>query len=235
MVDTFKTVLDLGSQWLLSNVRTLFAILRSPPDFMASQDWDNNPPLVPASTFAVFISMLNLVIHLPQLRTIEVEVESPSFVLADTVLTYGFWFLYGSVFHMAARMLRGHRNYQATLSCFLYMTAFYPIISLVSIPAALFINREMIHGVDTSSLSFYLKISDTLFSRPPMFLSTLLLLLATMYFFFSMVSAMRTVHQVGRFRAFLIAATGFAVMFTTVPFIEAPAVQMLWVAFVHHA
>jgi hypothetical protein len=86
MLDSLKAVLALGGEWLSGNARTLFAILRSPRSFVTSLDLDNDPPLLEASAFAIFISMVNLVIYLPVLRTIGVQAETVTFVLVDSVL-----------------------------------------------------------------------------------------------------------------------------------------------------
>ncbi len=51
-----------------------------------SHDLDNNPPLLEALAFALFISMLHLVIHLPLFRTIGVQAEKVTYVLGTVAI-----------------------------------------------------------------------------------------------------------------------------------------------------
>ncbi len=230
MIDSLKELLELGGEWLTRNAQAFFSVVRDPRSFMLSLDFDGNPPILEASMFAVFVSVLNLVIHLPLLRTIGVEAETSSYVLTDTVLTFAFMFVYGSLFHAFAWILRGRGSYLATVVCFLYMTAFFPLLLLVSIPIELFVRRSLIDGASSVSPQMYLEFATEVARSPTLLASVLVTIMAHGYFFFCMVSALRVVHQTGRIRAFLIASWGFGAWIAISTLIELPAFQLFWQA-----
>ena len=75
------------------NFEHFFLILANPRRFIVSINHPSNEQLIPASIFAAMMSVLNLVITLPLSRLLRVQTESVSYVIADTILTFAFWFL----------------------------------------------------------------------------------------------------------------------------------------------
>ena len=231
MIENLKAMIDLGGGWLKECVRTLFSVLRSPSDFMLSRTLDGNPALLEASGFAAFVSLLNLVTELPLFRTLGVEAETPSYLVVDTVLTYGFWFLYGSIFHAAARIFRGRGSYQATVVCYLYMTAFVPLQLILTIPGESALRRLLLESKSPPDLEFYQRLAPAVTGSFGAVTSSVIAAAAFSYFFFALVSALRTVHLVGRIRGFFICTAGLIGRVTVFALVEAPTLQLFWQAF----
>lgn len=232
MLSNLKEVIDLGGDWLRNNVRNLFWVIRSPRSFFLSLDLDNDPPVIEAVIFAAFISLLNVVISLPIYRQSGVEAESTAYLLVDTVLSVGYAIICGSAFHAAAAIFRGRRSYQATIVCFLYMTAFSPLITLVSAPAqGVVTRRAAASGENVISVAFYLDFMNEILSSPVTTIGLGFLLVVSIYYFFCMVAAIRVVHQTGRVRAFMITSLGFAATMLLAAFLGITIFQNFWQAF----
>ena len=142
MVSNITDLLKLGSEALKESFHAWFAVLSAPRRFIASLDLTSNETLTKASVFAVFISVVNLLIEGPLLRSLGVQIESPAFLLFDTVFTYAGFFLFGVLYHVAAKVVRGRGTLLGSVIAFLYLTAWKPVGALVSAPL----------GIHTTSL-----------------------------------------------------------------------------------
>jgi len=231
MIENVRALIDLGGGWLKDYVRNLVAILRSPREFMRSRDLDAGPTFIDASVFAALVSLLNLVIQIPIYRTLGVNVETPAFILVDTVFTYGFWFIYGSILHGSARLFGGGASYQASVACFLFMSAFRPLILIVTAPSEFVARRMVLDSPDVGGAAFYQRALPALASSPRATVLLILALAANCYFFFALVSAFRAVHAVSRIRAFFIVAVGLVGWVAISSLVEVPAFQALWQSF----
>jgi hypothetical protein len=142
MVGSIGDLLKLGSAALKESFEAWFAVLSAPRQFIASLDLASKETLTKASVFAVFISIVNLMIEGPLLRSLGVQIETPAFLLFDTVFTYAGFFLIAVLYHLAATIVRGRGTLLASVIAFLYLTAWKPIGALVSAPL----------GIHTTSL-----------------------------------------------------------------------------------
>jgi hypothetical protein len=231
MPDSIVGFIKENASLLGDNLRRLFRILGSPAAFIASTEHATQEQLLSASIFAILISLLNLVLNVPIFRLLDIEVESTSFLIADTVLTYVFLFLYGSGFHLAARVMQGKGSYTSSVVSFLYLTAFLPVIKVVSIPATAVVTRAIVEGPDTTTLAFQLATAEHLLRSPPAMIGALLMFVVYGWYFVALASVFRVVHCVGAVRGMCIALAGFVFWWSLSFWIEAPAVRMLWLAY----
>ena len=148
-----KALVEVGGGWIGHHAATLLRVVRGPVAFVDTLDLDTAPPVSDAALFAVFISLVSLVLQVPLFRTLGVEVEGTAYVLVDTVMTFAFWFIQAVILHSVARLLGvRRRSFQATLVCFLYLTAFMPIATVISAPFGLGARRWMIDDGDVAGL-----------------------------------------------------------------------------------
>jgi hypothetical protein len=208
-IENIQQLFGLGTELLKDNVATLCAVLMKPRAFFAGVSVDTPADVLRASVFAGFISILNLVISTPLLRVAGVEMESTSFLLTDTVLTYAAWFLYGSIFHISAKVLRGQGSYSSSVVAFLYLTAFYPVMGFLGLPAAHVVARPFLQAQDTLNLEFYRDLGPAFVASPAALISFGLASVVGLYFFFALILAARRVHGFGRARGISAGALAF--------------------------
>jgi hypothetical protein len=216
------------------NLRQFFRILATPASFISSIEHASSDQLVPASIFAALMSLLNLVLHLPLLRMLGVETESASYLLADTILTYAFWFIYGSCFHFAAKIVGGHGNYTSSLVSFLYLTAFMPVITTILIPVDVIVRRHIVHTADTTSPGFLQFVAADLLASTPALISLTIGLVASIWYLAALSRVFRLVHGVGRVRGVAIVIIGMGIWQILSWFIEIPAFQLFYKAYQTH-
>ena len=192
---------------------------------------DSQEQFIQASIFACFISVLNLVIRLPVYRLIHVGVESTSFLLVDTVFTYAFWFIEGSIFHAAAKLFGGHAHYRKSVITYLYLTAFQPLLCLLGIPFTVVVERRMIEGMYPLTDESLVRLLQEVLERPAVVVSSVLTLSAIVYYFVASVTAFRTVHHLGRLRGFWIVFFGELGCWALAAGVKIPLTQSLSEAF----
>jgi Yip1-like protein len=232
MLSNLKEVIDLGGDWLKNNVRDFFWVIRSPRSFFLSRDLDSDPPLIEAAIFATFVSLLDLIISLPIYRQTGLQAENTSYLLVDTVLNVGYALICGSALHAVAVIFRGRGSYQATLVCYLYLTAFTPLTTLVSAPTQTLIARRTVaSGDNVISVAFYLDFMREISRSPVAAIGLGFSLLVFAYRFLCTITAVRMVHQTGRLRAFMIAGVGFGVILALTAFLGITMIQNFWQAF----
>lgn len=213
------------------NLRQFFRILATPGEFISSIRRRTNELLVPASIFAALMSLLNLALHLPVLRFLRIESESASYFVVDTILTYAFWFIYGSGFHLAARILRGHGDYATSLVSFLYLTAFFPVLVAVTIPIEPIVRRCTVDGTDTTSLEFQLCVVPSFLSSTPALISFVMGSIVFVWYLIALTKVFSIVHNVGKLRSAFIVLLGLSFwMLLTLP-VELSAFQIFWKAY----
>ncbi len=81
--------------------------------------------------FALSVSIINLIILTPLNKLLGVE-STLSFLAVDTVITFGFWIMYAVLLHLAVRLVGGSGSGLATMASALYLTAYTPLLLLLS-------------------------------------------------------------------------------------------------------
>jgi serine/threonine protein kinase len=79
---------------------------------------ENESPLPPTSYDPDVPETLSRAV----LRSLGVQLETPTYLLVDTVLTYAGFFLAGVLYHLAAKIVRGRGALLGSLVAFLYLT-----------------------------------------------------------------------------------------------------------------
>jgi hypothetical protein len=166
-------LLKLGSDTLKGCFEAWFSVLSAPERFTGSLDLTSNETLTRASVFAVFISLVNLLIQGPVLRSLGVQLETPTYLLVDTVLTYAGFFLAGVLYHLAAKIVRGRGALLGSLVAFLYLTAWKPIGELITTP--LVIEAMPLWVKHSGTREFMSEFSKALADQPELLLSFALL------------------------------------------------------------
>jgi len=224
MSEGITALMKENAALVTKNLRYFFRILVSPVEFISSIKHSSSEQLVSATFFAALMSILNLVIALPLFRLLGMNVETTSYFVVDTILTYGFFFIYGSAFHLSAKIFRGKGNYTSSLVSFLYLKAFSPIGMIVGIPLELIFIGGIVNGTDiisimSSPLSFVELIS--LFS----------LLLVLSWYLISMVKVFCIVHKLGKTRGSCVVLVGFSLWCLISVLYEFPILQLFYKAY----
>jgi hypothetical protein len=98
-IKTIQSLLQLSNKTIKNNFIRFLAIIITPRNFFNSIKHNTTDELLNASVFAVFISILNLLIVSPVHRILGIKSESTSYLLIDTIVTLLIWFLCGIIFH----------------------------------------------------------------------------------------------------------------------------------------
>ena len=204
------TAVRSGRAFLRENIFRLYSVLIGPRTFISSLNYDSHEELIRASVFAIFINLLNLVITGPMLRFLRVETASLSFLLTDTVLTYATWLLRASLFHMAAKCLRGHGTYRSSVVAFLYLTAFLPALFIVSYPLEHDARRAFLAPGNALTVHNVMQLVTGWFESPETLIPAIIATLGFVYFYGCIVSVYCFIHSVGRIRGIFICLLGYA-------------------------
>jgi hypothetical protein len=221
-------------QAILTNVERFLLILAHPQRFLASLTRASPDHVLSASLFAIAMSVLGLLITVPALRLLQVQMEHPSYILLDTTFTFAFWFLYGSAFHLCAKLVRGHGTYASSLCVYLYLRAFSLLIILFSLPIDLIVRQHLLKGANTLSFAFYESLMRDLVDSPVACVCTVMLVLMILWVNLCLVRGYMTIHRVGWLRGMMIGAIGISLNCMISVVLEAPVTQILWKAYLHN-
>jgi Yip1 domain len=231
VIENIQQLLKLGGNALKNFLLCLYEVVISPKAFFSNLPDDREQQFVQASIFACFISVLNLVIALPVQRILGIRAESTSYLLVDTVLTYGCWFIMGSIFHASARLVGGHARYLSSVTAFLYLTAYQPLGALVSLPVIVITERQVLEEGYPFTYEQRLRMVRTIIDKPGAVVSLFASVCVLIYLLVAAATAFRVVHRVGRFRGFCILLLGTAGVFVFVSLLEIPLMQLFAQAF----
>jgi hypothetical protein len=226
-----QDVVKLGGKTLKSNAVRFIAVLAGPRNFIKSIDHKADHALIDASVFGIFISVVNLTINLPAYRLANVKADTLTYVLTDTVITFVFWFLYGSVYHLCARLVGGRGTYQSSIVAVLYLTAFTVISGIFSLPLSLTAISWSLESSDVPSLSQWQILGNQILQSPTGLICALLSSATILYRWICTIGVFMIIHEVGRAKAIFIcllaASLSWVVLFT----VEKPATALFWRAF----
>lgn len=211
-------VAKFGGRTLKSNAVRFIAILAAPRNFIKSINHKDDQALIDASVFAVFISVVNLTISLPAYRLANVKADTLTYVLIDTVITLVFWFLYGSVYHLCARLMGGRGTYQSSLVAVLYLTAFTVISGIFTVPLSLTAIFWSLESSDAPHLGEWQILGNEILKSPTGLICTL-------------IGGFMIIHEVGRARGIAIGLLGASLSWVVLFTVEKPAIALFWRAF----
>jgi TIR domain/Yip1 domain len=214
------------------NVARFIAVLARPRSFIRSIDYNAEHTLIDASVFAVFISVIELIMVLPAYRLANIKADTLTYVLIEIITTLVFWFLYGSVYHLCARLIGGRGTYQSSIVAFLYLTAFVVIGAIFSLPVA---PKTISFGLETSlapsRLSQWGTFSEQMLQSPTGLICNLLILATALYRWICTIGVFMIIHEVGRLKGVFIGLLGAALSWVVFIYIQKPAMDLLWRAF----
>jgi hypothetical protein len=216
---------------VLGNVARFFAVLSQPRKFIASIQHDSVDALTDATIFAALISLLNLVIMLPAFRLAGVQTGNLIYALVDTVTTLLFWFLYGSVYHVCARLIGGRGTYRSSIVAVLYLTAFFAVSSIFSVPLSLKIISLTVQSLDPPSMSELGKIAEQLVETPTGWICSVLLAATAFYRWVCTIGVFMVIHEVGRWKGLVIGLLGAALSWVLFLTVESHIMQLVIHAF----
>ncbi len=200
-----QMIRDWGHRYLFMG----YQILSNHKQFFNSRNLETTEEFIAASKFSAFVSILNLMISLPYLRSSGVQVENSYFIIIDTVITYAFFFLYGAIFHITAKLLLCKGSLQGSVTVFLYLTAFFPVLNLLSIPLGFALHGPLTQlGGNIISTEFAMQF--VAHNADNLLLQISYLVSMGFYVFYLKVlcSGYRIQYAVGRIRAFSIVFMG---------------------------
>lgn len=228
MPEKIIALLKENSALVGDNLQKFFRILSKPAEFISSIERAPIEQLIPASIFAAMMSLLNLALHIPIFRILHVETESASYFVVDTILTYAFWFIYGSCFHLAAKLFRGRGNYAVSLVSFLYLTAFMPVLTLTSIPLNVILRRHIVTATNMLPVDFINLAINDVFNSSPAIISVIVSIFVFAWYFIALTQVFRFTHKVGRIRGFGMVFLGVLIWQLLRWALETPIFQLFW-------
>ena len=224
-------VAKFGGRTLKSNAVRFIAILAAPRNFIKSINHKDDQALIDASVFAVFISVVNLTISLPAYRLANVKADTLTYVLIDTVITLVFWFLYGSVYHLCARLMGGRGTYQSSLVAVLYLTAFTVISGIFTVPLSLTAIFWSLESSDAPHLGEWQILGNEILRSPTGLICTLMISATILYRWICTIGVFMIIHEVGRARGIAIGLLGASLSWVVLFTVEKPAIALFWRAF----
>lgn len=213
--------------FISTNVARFVAVLSQPRKFIASIQHNTAHALTDASLFAVFVNIVNLLIMLPAFRFSGVQADSLTYALIDTVTTFIFWLLYGSVYHVSARLIGGRGTYRSSIVAVLYLTAFFAISSIFTVPLSLKIISVSLQGLDPPTISEMGKVGVQLVETPTGLICSLLLVATALYRWVCTIGVFMIIHDVSRLKGVLIGLVGSSISWILFLMVESPVMQLV--------
>lgn len=181
--------------------------------------------------FAIFISVVNLIISLPAYRLANIKADTLTYVLIDTMITFVFWFLYGSVYHLCARLIGGRGTYQSSIVAVLYLTAFTVISGIFTLPLTLAAISWSLESSDAPALSEWQILGNQILKSPTGLICTLLISATLLYRWICTIGVFMIIHEVSRARAIFICLLAASLSWVVLLTVEKPATALFWRAF----
>lgn len=226
-----QDVARIGGKTLKSNAVRFIAVLAGPRNFIKSIDHQADHALIDASVFAIFISVVNLIISLPAYRLANIKADTLTYVLIDTMITFVFWFLYGSVYHLCARLIGGRGTYQSSIVAVLYLTAFTVISGIFTLPLTLAAISWSLESSDAPALSEWQILGNQILKSPTGLICTLLISATLLYRWICTIGVFMIIHEVSRARAIFICLLAASLSWVVLLTVEKPATALFWRAF----
>ncbi len=224
-------LLKLGGQILSRVVLQLFAIVAQPRQFANSLDLNSATALVDASVFAVFVSIANLVISLSALLVAKIKADASTFVLIDTVLSFAFWFIYGSILHLCYKLFGGRGTYQNSMVVFLYMTAFEVLVTLFSLPGSVKIIPWILQSGQAPTANDWLRLVNATSESTSILLCQLLATAALIYRMIWVVRVFIMIHPLRPTKGVLVGLFGVTLWFLASSTVERSVMSVFLQAF----
>lgn len=204
-IDFFKKISEIVPL-LKKNLEQFVGVVYDSREFIRKLNPHTQEHFYQALTFAAFTSFLNFLIWSMFLN---VDLKTVM-LLTDTLITYMFWLTYGLFFYWSFRLVKGEGEWKISLSSFLYLTAFIPIISFVSIPHEILRQELMADGLVPGSLKWADAIYKALI-HSPLSIDSISWLLGRMLWvllLFRLIQVLRVVHKLTIFRSIIALVIG---------------------------
>ena len=223
--ETTKKVSEVGP--ILKELVLQFARIISNSDkFISGLRPRTSEDVIQALIFAAFTSFLNFLIW-SMLLNVELKTLM---LLTDTFITFLFWISYGLFFHIGAKLLKGKGTWQSSLSCYLYLTAFIPIISFVSVPHEVFRQELMQNDAVPGTVEWANLVKNRLLESPFSVdsISWLLGRLLWLYWLFRIYKVFVSIHSLSVVAGGLAVIVGFMLMFLCQSTFQNYVLWLLW-------
>ena len=93
--EAVEKTINLGGQKLKENLLIFVEVLVRPKPLFISLPLESKEEFVRSSVFAVFSSLVNVVLFTPSYSGLGIDSTTSKYLLSDTLLTYSGWFLFG--------------------------------------------------------------------------------------------------------------------------------------------
>ena len=213
------------------NFILFYSILPAPVRFIQSIKHSSQEELIKSSIFAALMSFLSLVIQSPLLQLLGVETRTVPFVLVDTTLTYSVWFIMGICYHISAKLFRGSGTYVSSLTTYLYMKAFTPLIILVGIPWHDLLRSVVLESGNENGLFIFISTVPRVIESSTVLISFLLFEVIVFYRTVCLFRSFCFIHGVSKYRGIAIIILGILLESLAEAAISIPANRILWKAY----
>jgi hypothetical protein len=202
------------------------AVIHNSREFIITLNPQSQDDFYQALKFAAFTSLLNFLIWSMLLN---VDIKNVM-LITDTIVTYLFWLSYGLFFHWCSKMVKGCGNWQGTISSFLYLTAFFPIIHFVSIPHEAFRQELMEAGFVPGTIEWAKEIKASLLGAPLRIdsVSWLLGRIGWLFWLVRIIQVCSVIHKLSVLRSVIAVVLGFALMLLCQSTFQNYVLWLLW-------
>ena len=207
------------------------AVLAGPRSLLREVDHHSDHAFIGASLFAAFISVVNLIINIPVYRLANIQADSFTYGLIDTVITFVFWFLYGSIYHLGAKLFGGLGTYQSSIVMFLYLTAFTVIAGIFTLPMSLKAISWSLGSSDVPSVSEWQALGEQILESPTGLICTFLSSSVLTYRWICTIAVFMLIHKVSLAKGILIGVFSGGISLLLTLTLEKHAVALLWRGF----
>ena len=207
-IKNIQDLISIGGQTLKNFLTKFYALIITPNNFLNSLKHDTTDELLNASKFSFFIIIINLSIISPLYRTMGIKIESTSYLLTHTILTFSIWMLYAIIFHLIAKVFRGTALLQSTMCIFLYLSAFFPIIRILSLPITK-LSMDMIVSNNPIQFEFYIIFFKTLLNSSVLIGSFVLHIIGLLWYSICTIIGIKIINNFNYVKSSIVFFIGF--------------------------
>jgi TIR domain-containing protein len=177
------------------------AVLKNPLAVVSTIDLTSFESITAALRFFFFAYLLTSFVRIPLFPILyKVNLVNPLIFITVFVMNVVSFVIFLFMMHVAAKLMRGHGTLQQTLITSCYLIAFWPFLQ---IPLYIFIaNPQTVDAFATGKRMTIFLLTD--------YMALTLIIIFFIYFIMKAVPSMSYIHNVGIFRAGIIATLGFS-------------------------
>ena len=121
---------SIVSDFFLENFNILYRVLTEGSSFVQSLDHGSKPEFAKAIRYAVFLSLLGVVLMFPALQAGGINFSVP-FLIIDTVVSVMCFFLLGVMNHAAVKMLSGNVSLRSSVVVSVYISSILLVSNVI--------------------------------------------------------------------------------------------------------